>query len=203
MMRSLKISHKKIALFLLVICICTNSCVSTKEFEMIVPEEKNNQVYKSDRQIDVNDICNKQTSKEKESEQLDCRSLKFRYFMIVNALHGEKIRRIDIFMEPSAFSETNLNKLFTMFSKTFTKPEVLIIELKTNWNQFHFSRAPNCPGVGFTSQSATEDQRKVEKNTYKYHYALFRRKDGVEYYTYNKVLNKYPRKRVILKDSRK
>ena len=167
MIKNLRINYKVLVKHILsVICIFTCSCISTLESKRTALEEKPYQTvaYNSDRQTNVDNLCSKQTFVNKNPKQMDCRPLHFRYLILSNELWSEKLRHIDIFMEPSAFSEGNLNKLFKIFSKTFTKPEVLTITVKTNWNQFHFSRAPNCPGVAFTSESATKAQRKVQKN---------------------------------------
>ena len=106
MMINLKINYKILVKhILLVICIFTCSCISTQESITTVLEEKPYQAvaYKSDKQINVDNLCNKQTSVNKYPKQMDCRPLQFRYLILYNELWGENIRHIDIFVEPSAF----------------------------------------------------------------------------------------------------
>lgn len=111
------------------------------------------------------------------SSRDECVRFDFRWLELFNGLYSSTIRHIDIFLDPKAFREDNLKRLFEHLSKVNRDPDFLIVSVYTDWNQID-PAAPNCPGSGMSEMPAQPDE-------YDYLQATFWRRGEREYFRYS------------------
>jgi len=107
----------------------------------------------------------------------NCVPFDFRWLQKENVLYSEKIRHIEIFLDPKAFNEANLKKLFGYLSSANPGPEGLTILVHTDWAQLG-PAAPNCLGTGISEQPA-------DPHEYDYLQATYWRRGQREYFRYS------------------
>ena len=131
---------------------------------------------------------------EKKAKQpMDCEPLGFQFIEFSNNMLSKTIQKITVFMNPKAFSKTNLKKLFTSLSNRHSQSKNLVIKVYTDWSQVSVKTTPlDCP-----SGAAVSEMR--IKPTYKYHEAIFYRRGKREFFRFNPVLNTSKFEKVIMK----
>jgi|KBSSwiStaDraftv2_1062776.scaffolds.fasta_scaffold140966_3 hypothetical protein len=113
----------------------------------------------------------------KNAEPDSCVPFSFRWLETENVRYTSKIRHVEVFMDPKAFNEENMKKLFSYLSSTNTDTESLTVILHTDWAQMQ-PPAPNCPGTGISEQPA-------DPHEYDYLQAIFWRRGKREYFSYS------------------
>jgi hypothetical protein len=66
---------------------------------------------------------------------LECPAVKAAYKIAGNDLWSENVRHVWLYLEPAAFNEKNLKKLFACVSKANPEPVHLTAELHTDWSR--------------------------------------------------------------------
>jgi hypothetical protein len=112
-----------------------------------------------------------------------CERFGFRWIEMYNYLASSKIRRAEIFMDPSAFNEANLRQLFEHLSRVNPEPSDLIVTVKTDWNQLQPS-APSCPGYGASNMPEPPDKYDYLQATYQRRHWI-EEKSWTEYFIYS------------------
>ena len=107
-----------------------------------------------------------------------------------NWLASEKIRRINIFLDPDAFTEINLKQLFGYLSKSNREPIRLIVTVETEWKRLPF--ANTCPS------GRSEVPLDPERNDF--YKATFQRGRNFGYFQYNPILKTDNHKRVEMEE---
>ncbi|HQU94460.1 MAG TPA: hypothetical protein PLK77_19340 [Pyrinomonadaceae bacterium] len=126
------------------------------------------------------------------SDNTDCTTWDFHYLITLDHQMSSAFRKIEVFMEPEAFSEANLKRLFRYLSDKNPVAEDsknnLLISVATDWKQLGFPS--DCPPSG-SSGGRNGDP-------IPYHWARFYRRGGKEFFTFNPDL-KADDKDVIMK----
>lgn len=106
----------------------------------------------------------------------NCEKFSFRWIELENYMITPTNRRIEIFLDPTAFSEANLRSMFEHLSRKNPTPQNLTINVLTNWKQLE----PNsdCP-IGAISG------RPDPPDLYDYLRAFYWRRTGREYFRYS------------------
>jgi len=88
-----------------------------------------------------------------------CKHFDFHWLELQNYKASESRRRIDVFMDDEAFTETNLKELFSYLSQVNTEQSGLIVMVYTDWSQFS-NPSPSCPGTacGECNSDHTRDE---------------------------------------------
>jgi len=112
-------------------------------------------------------------------------------FLITHNFADAKTREVSVFMDPSAFNDKNLRKLFKYFSTKYRSPNTMTVRVETSW---YTAGAPNidCEGNGM-SELPDDPERQ------KYHWALYLRSGENEVYRFNPKLGKKSMETVLLK----
>jgi len=113
-----------------------------------------------------------------ERRALECGNLDFRFIVTQNHRMSDKVRELTVFMQPEAYSEVNLTRLFTHLSQKFTDPETLLITVETDWERIPVGN--QCT----TATSGSGPDASVNQS----HRAKFRRVNGRASFRYNPVL---------------
>ena len=115
----------------------------------------------------------------------------FRYVIICDPINvtdpNDPPRRIDVLLDPKAFSEETLATLMRILSKRYPEPEWMIVHVWTNLEQVH---TPGEPRMSEAPYNPILDE---------YHRAILIRKDGNELFRYNPNPPSTRMKTVILK----
>ncbi len=75
-----------------------------------------------------------------------CSTIEAEFLVTQNSLRSELMRRMEVYLAPTAFDEKNLRSLFECLSKENPEPEHLIISLETDWSRVHIPDGR--PGTG-------------------------------------------------------
>ena len=110
-----------------------------------------------------------------------CQRFDFRWIELFNYPASSKIRRAEIFMDPTAFSEDNLRQLFEYLSRANPEPSDLIVTVKTDWRQLQ-PTSRHCPGSGASNMPEPPDK-------YDYLQAIYHRRSWAEYFLYSPKTN--------------
>lgn len=105
-----------------------------------------------------------------------CETFSFRWIELDNYMLSPSNRRIEIFLDPTAFSEANLRSMFEHLSRKTPSPQNLTINVRTSWNQLE----PNsdCPAVVISGRPDPID-------LYDYLSAFYWRRADREYFRYS------------------
>jgi hypothetical protein len=120
--------------------------------------------------------------------QFNCKEFGFHFLTEYDLQMTADSRRIQIFMDASAFNEKNLSELFMFISKEAPEESLLTVVVNTDWSQLEFPR-PNCPGKA----SSRTGKRAAHQR------AVFYRRKGVEYFRYRDSKENWTERTVILK----
>jgi len=112
-------------------------------------------------------------------------------FVITHNSADKTTREIWVFLDPDAFNDKNLKKLFGYFAGKYKSPNIRSVQVETSWYRLP---APNidCEGNGM---SGMPDDRERSK----YHWALYLRSGNDEVYRYNPKLGQGSMETILLK----
>jgi len=121
----------------------------------------------------------------------DC-DFDFDFKFIVTDNFADKTRReVYVFMDPHAFNNKNLKKLFNYFSVKYKSPNIMTVRVETSW---YTVGAPNIDCEGGGRSNMPEDPEVL-----KYHWAFYMRSGNDELYRYNPKLGEHSMETVLLK----
>ncbi len=123
--------------------------------------------------------------------EVDCLELDFRYIVLLEAQYTPRSQYVEVFLDPTAFSEENLSLLFRHLAKNYSETRKLGVTVLTDWNQI--PPPAICPPAGLSDTSN-------KKEEFEYHKASYFRNGNSEYFTFNPVLRTEKLKKVILKE---
>lgn len=103
-----------------------------------------------------------------------CYDLEFS--IVNNDLYSSKIRHVELFLDPNAFNEKNLRRLFSCVSRDNPEPAWLTVQVETDWSRVHLPTGR--PGTG--SCPAPPDPHE-----YDFLQALYWRRENHEYFRYS------------------
>lgn len=112
-------------------------------------------------------------------------------FLITHNFPDKKRRDVYVFMDPAAFNDENLKKLFSYFSTKYRSPKFMSIRVETSWYRVP---APNIDCEGSANSGEPDDPER-----YNYHWALFLRSGENEIYRFNPKLGERTIQTVLLK----
>ena len=117
----------------------------------------------------------------------------FKFIITHNFAHKTR-RDVHVFMDPTAYNDKNLKKLFSYFAVKYKSPNIMAVWVETSWYRV---AAPNidCEGSG-------ESNMPDDPETRKYHWALYLRRGNDEVYRYNPKLGEHSLETVVLKGKR-
>ena len=119
-----------------------------------------------------------------------CGEIKFHYLVTQNELMSESVRQLTVFLDPTAFSEQNLQILFKNLSNKFAQPKGLVVIVETSWSRL--ALPDGCPiGVSSAPYDSTENDS---------HRAIFRRLGSALEFRYNPMLKTEKWKQVRLEE---
>lgn len=104
-----------------------------------------------------------------------CKMPAFRFIELSeNGWESNGSRQVEVFLEGEAFSENNLEILFTFLSEKYRTTRRLVVKVSTDWEQLDFSA--NCEVSGRSSQDV--------KPNFKYRSAYYLRDEKIEYFRF-------------------
>ena len=107
-----------------------------------------------------------------------CEPNPFHFVIVRNDVQSENMRRIEIFMEATAYSVDNLKILFTRISDKYPEPKYLTIIVYTDWSQLDLPS--DCPGTGIGGGQPRERPHELE-----FHHARYARRGPNIYFYYS------------------
>lgn len=108
----------------------------------------------------------------------ECGDLDLRYLVTSDRPVTDKVREVRIFLDPKAFSNENLRRLFGHISKKYREPDTLLIYVETDWERIVPPDA--CPSG---DSSLPKDPKEND-----FHRAFFRRHGSSATFRFNPVL---------------
>lgn len=114
----------------------------------------------------------------------------FKFLITHNWVVG-KTRDVYVFMDPAAFNDKNLRKLFHYFATKYKSPNIMSVWVETSWYRVP---APNIDCEGNAGSNQPDDPERD-----KYHWALYIRSGEDEVYRFNPKLGEKSMKTVLLK----
>ena len=114
--------------------------------------------------------------------QPNCPEVRAEFLVTQNELYTEKVRHLEVYLTPTAFSESNLRLLFACLSKDNPEPPHLTAEVETDWSRVHI---PNgMPGTGASNMPPDPHEYDFLKAIYYRRPATDHRKRA-EYFRYS------------------
>ena len=107
-----------------------------------------------------------------------CNNFDFRFFVTLDWQMSENVRKLEVFLDPSAFNENNLKDLFSYLSRKNPDSKILIIEVETEWKRMPVANA--CP--------SGDSELPLDPKRNDFHVATFRRGGKHAQFKYNPVL---------------
>lgn len=112
-------------------------------------------------------------------------------FLITHNWAGAKRRDVSVFMDPKAFNDINLRKLFNYFATKYPTPNIMSVRVETSWYRVP---APNIDCEGSGSSEQPDDPERDN-----YHWALLLRSGENEVYRFNPTLGEKKMETVLIK----
>ncbi len=125
-----------------------------------------------------------------------CPKVNFYFFQTQNLMYSSKVRHIELYMEPKAFTEKNLRSLFACISSANPEPIHLTAKLETDWSRVHIPDGRS--GSGASNMPS-------DPHEYDFLQATYYRRERQEYFRYSpapKIDQYYFTEVVIRKGSR-
>ncbi|MDI1240662.1 MAG: hypothetical protein PSX80_01915 [bacterium] len=119
-----------------------------------------------------------------------CFDLKFK-FIIASNWADQDTREVFVFMDPAAFNDRNLRKLFDYFATKYKSPDTMSVTVETSWYRVAVPNIDCEPDV----ISGMPDDPEREK----YHWALYMKRGDNEVYRFNPRLGDRSMETVLLK----
>lgn len=116
-----------------------------------------------------------------DSENRSCEANSFHFEILRNDLQSETTRRIEIFMEASAYSVENLKQLFSKVSTKYPEPDYLTIVVYTDWSQVDLRTD--------AKGSASSGRSPGRPHELEFHHAKYFRRGENIYFRYSSELN--------------
>ena len=112
-------------------------------------------------------------------------------FIITHNFADKTSREVEVFLDPQAFNDKNLKKLFSYFATKYKSPNIMEVRVETSW---YTVAAPNIDCEGEAMSNMPDDPEKL-----KYHWALYLRSGNDEVYRFNPKLGERSMETVLLK----
>ncbi|MGH9818979.1 MAG: hypothetical protein ACRD43_02320, partial [Pyrinomonadaceae bacterium] len=108
--------------------------------------------------------------------QPSCPNVDFSFFQTQNVMYSSKVRHVELYMEPKAFTEKNLRSLFACISAANPEPIHLTAVLETDWSRVHIP--DGSPGYGASNMPPDPHEYDFLQSTYY-------RRENHEYFRYS------------------
>ncbi len=125
--------------------------------------------------------------------QPNCPNVDFNFFQTENAMYSSKVRHLEVYMDPKAFTEKNLRLLFACLSAANPEPIHLTAELETDWSRVHLPS--DRPGSGASNMPP-------DPHEYDFLQAIYFRRERHEYFKYSPAphVDQYYFTEVVIRD---
>lgn len=115
--------------------------------------------------------------------QPNCPDFNAEFLVTQNWLHSPKFRYIQVYLEPAAFSEKNLRKLFACISKENPEPKNLRLTLETDRSRVQIPTGR--PGTGMSNMPPDPNQNDFLRAIYSRNSGRATAYDAREFFRYS------------------